>query len=473
MVGRIEELSILRSLEQSDESEFVAVYGRRRVGKTYLVRHVFDERFNFYLTGIANTTLIGQLANFYATLVRYFPGMEDEAMPENWFQMFQLLIKALETDDSPKKILFLDELPWLDYPKSGFVSALEHFWNSWASARRDVVLIVCGSAASWMINNLINNHGGLHNRITRRIHVSPFTLAETETYLRQKGGNFDRYQIIQLYMALGGIPFYLKAVDPGKSAAQNINDLCFLKKGMLRTEFQNLYAALFKTPTKYVAIIEALSKKAKGMERGELLQAAKLPDGGSSTKLLRELEESNFISVFPAFGKHNRYVLYQLTDFYSLFYLRFIRNSSGLDKDYWLNTMDNPEVRAWSGYAFEQVCLYHLDQIKKALGINGIQTHIAGWVGEADGQKAQIDLVIDRRDHVINLFEMKFNMDDFSLEKRDEADLRRKIAIFKAATQTKKSVYLTLITSFGLRTQPGNISMAQNHLTMDDLFAVV
>ena len=470
MVGRKEELAILDSLEQADESVFVAVYGRRRVGKTYLIRHVFDDKFTFYLTGIGNVGLNAQLANFYAALVRYFPSLEDKPMPDNWFQIFQLLIAAVESSDAPKKVLFFDELPWLDQPQAGFIAALEHFWNSWASARRDVILIVCGSAASWMVNNLINNRGGLHNRVTHRIKLDPFTLSECEAFLRAKSATYDRYQIVQLYMALGGIPFYLKAINTGKSVAQNINDLCFSPKGILRAEFDILYTSLFKNAGKHIAIIEALAKKAKGMERIELLKTAKLPDGGNTTKILKELEESSFIKKYPAFGKSNRYVLYQLTDFYSLFYLKFIKNSSDLDKDFWLNAIDDPQVRAWSGYAFEQVCLMHLDQIKKALGISGIQTRSSAWIGEAEGQKAQIDLVIDRRDQVINLCEMKFSINTFNIDKQYAEELRTKIGVFKNATKTQKAIFLTLITTFGLQQSSAAMGLVQNDLTMDILF---
>jgi uncharacterized protein len=470
IIGRKEELSVLQSLEQADESAFVAVYGRRRVGKTYLIRHVFETKFTLYLTGIGNIELKPQLTNFYAALVRYFPAIEDKKMPNNWFQMFQLLITALEDCDDTKKILFFDELPWLDEPQADFIPALEHFWNSWASARRDVILIVCGSAASWMVNNLINNHGGLHNRVTHRIQLEPFTLNECEAFLRQKNATYDRYQIVQLYMAFGGIPFYLKAVNTGKSVAQNINDLCFAKKGILRIEFDNLYASLFKNANRHIAVIEALAKKAKGMERTELLKIAKIPDGGNATKLLKELEESSFIQKYPAFGKTNRYVLYQLTDFYSLFYLKFIKTSSVLDKDFWLNSIDNPEIRAWSGYAFEQVCLMHLDQIKQALGISGIQTRSSAWIGESNGQKAQVDLVIDRRDQVINLCEMKFSINPFEIDKRYAEELRTKIGVFKSATQTQKAIFLTLITTFGLQSSPHVGGLVQNDLTMDILF---
>lgn len=470
MVGRKEEIRILESLKKSTKSAFVAIYGRRRVGKTYMVRNVFKNRFTFYITGIANIDLASQLTNFHAGLIRYFPWMEDKKVPKNWFQAFQYLISSLEVSRDSRKILFFDELPWLDYTNANFIPALEHFWNSWASARKDVLLLTCGSAASWMINNLINHHGGLHNRVTHRLPLEPFTLAECESFLVQKNTGYNRYQIVQLYMALGGIPFYLEMVDPSKSVVQNINDLCFTPRGMLRREYDNLYPSLFKNASRHQAIIEALAKKAKGLERPELLRQAKLSDGGTATKTLKELETSGFIRKYPAFGKKSRYTIYQLSDFYSFFYLRFIKNSSNLDKNYWLSALDSPEIRAWSGYAFERVCLAHLDQIKRALGIQVIQTKSSAWVGSHDGQKAQIDLVIDRRDQVINLCEMKFSIAAFKIDKAYAENLRNKIQIFKAATQTKKAIFMTLITTFGIAESKYSGGLVHNHLTLEDLF---
>jgi uncharacterized protein len=470
MIGRKEEIVLLESLKQSPQSAFVATYGRRRVGKTYLIRHVFKDSFTFQMTGIGNVGVQQQLANFHGAMVRYFPDFEDKPIAKDWFQAFRQLITVLEAEESPKKILFLDELPWLDNAKSYFIAALEHFWNSWASARHDILLIVCGSSASWMINNLINNRGGLHNRVTHQLKIDPFTLAECEDFFRYKSATYTRYQLIQLYMTLGGIPFYLDAINIGKSATQNINDLCFSPKGFLRKEFNNLYASLFKKADKHIHIIETLAQKMKGMEREELLKLTKLPNNGNTTKILAELEESNFITTYTAFGKNSRQIIYQLTDFYSLFFIRFIKNSDVKDKNFWINSLDSPEIRAWSGYAFEQVCFAHLDEIKKALGISGVQTNSSAWIGSNGTDKAQIDLVIDRRDQVINLCEAKFSIHSFSIDKKYAEELRTKISVFKEATQTTKAVFLTFITTFGLTPNDYAQSLVQNALTMDILF---
>ena len=471
ITGRSEELAILQSVQADDKSAFVAVYGRRRVGKTFLIRSFYEGQFAFHLTGIANVETDQQLTNFHSALIRYFPELEDNLPAKDWFQAFQQLIKAIESLPSPgKKVLFLDELPWLDTPNSFFISALEHFWNSWASARTDIVLIVCGSAASWMINQLINNTGGLYNRVTHQIQLDPFTLAECETFFKAKSVGFDRYQLLQLYMVFGGIPFYLDMIDPRKSATQNINDLCFKPKGKLRNEFDKLYATLFKKADKHIAVIEALAKKGIGLERDALLKATKLPNGGNTSAVLRELEESNFIRKYNTFGKPKNNAIYQLTDFYSLFYLKFIKNNSPFDDNYWINGIDTPEIRAWSGYAFEQVCLMHLSQIKNALGINSVQTQTSAWVGSNGTDKAQIDLLIDRRDHVINLCEMKFSMKAFTIEKEYADNLRKKMSLFAELTKTNKALWLTFITTYGLVQNTHAQSLVHQSITMDALF---
>jgi hypothetical protein len=466
IIGRKEEIKLLESLKGTQKSAFVAVYGRRRVGKTYLVRNVFAGQFSFQITALGNVNLRAQIANFQAAVARQLPQLPQKTSVKNWFEAFLLLADCLERDTRPKKIIFLDELPWFDYPQSGFVSALEHFWNSWASARQDIVLIVCGSAASWMVNNLINNHGGLHNRITHRLRLQPFSLTECEAFFQHKSIYFDRYQLIQLYMVMGGIPFYLEQVEGGSSAAQNIDRLCFKEDGVLRKEFENLYPALFKKSEKHLAFIEALAQKNRGLTRNELLNAVKLPDGGAVTRILRDLEESQFIRRYTAFGTRKYNAIYQLCDFYSLFYLRFIKESSPDDDNFWTNSLDDPAIRAWSGLAFEQVCFAHIAFIKKALSIGGIQTQTSAWIGEG----AQVDLIIDRRDHVINLFEIKFSINHFQIDKEYAEKLRQKVALFKTQSGTNKTIFLTLLTSHGLVQNEYAGSVVQKALTMNDLF---
>jgi uncharacterized protein len=469
LTGRIKELAQLKQIHQADASAFVAVYGRRRVGKTFLLRQAFDNKFDFYLTGLANASTAQQLNSFYFAMMAIDSTAWQRVGPNNWLEAFQQLIALLEKNKQKKKVIFLDELPWLDTAQSGFIPALEHFWNSWASARTDIIMLVCGSAAAWMINTLINNTGGLHNRVTHRMRVQPFSLHECELFFQSRKAVFDRYQIIVLYMVLGGIPFYLDQVDTSQSAAQNINRLCFEPDGLLRSEFDNLYRSLFNKAEKHVAVIEALGKKNKGLTRREIIQMAAISDGGGLTRILNELEESNFIRRYAPYGGKDKNGLYQLTDCYSLFYLKWIRGSSDLDANTWINQLDSPAQHAWSGYAFEQVCLAHIPQIKKALGISGVQTVTSSWISRNEQKGAQVDLVIDRRDQVINICEMKFSINKFTIDKKYADELKNKLSVFKAETKTKKALFLTMITSFGLA-KNSYASFVQNELTMDILF---
>ena len=470
LIGRKKEIETLKSLLNSNKSEFIAIYGRRRVGKTFLIRSAFNQQFTFQVTALANSTLSQQLTNFHIALQKVYPAIEHSASTD-WFSSFQKLIAYIEGKKEERKIIFFDELPWFDTQASGFIQALEHFWNSWASARNDIILIVCGSAASWMISKLINNKGGLYNRVTKRIKLAPFSLHECELFLQSKNTVLDRYQIIQLFMVFGGIPFYWDEVMPGKSAAQNINEICFSENGLLRNEFPNLFRSLFNNYQKHEAIINALTQKAKGLTRDEILSSTGLPNAGSSTRVLQELEESGFIRKYAPFGKKSRNSLYQLNDFYSLFYQRFIKNSLSAEQDNWLTYINSPKYRIWSGYAFEQVCLYHLSQIKHALGISGVQTSVSAWRSKSKTEGAQIDLVIDRRDQVINLCEMKYSINPFTIDNKYAEELRDKTGVFKSETKTRKSVFLTMITTFGLKSNSYSTGLVNNDLKMDILFA--
>jgi hypothetical protein len=467
LIGRKKELSVLRGLLEGNRSEFVAIYGRRRVGKTYLIRQAFEGAVTFYVTGLANATTAQQLTNFHVALQKKYPAASP-SIPTNWFFAFQELIAYLEKQPQGKKVVFIDELPWFDTHSSGFVQAIEHFWNSWASARYDIILVTCGSAASWMIDELLNNKGGLHNRVTKRLKIVPFTLNECEQYAKAKNAVYEHYQIVQLYMVLGGIPFYWDEVDFSLSAERNIEAICFTENGLLRTEFNNLFSSLFYNSERHLAIVDALAQKAKGLTRNDLVKATGKSSSGRLTELLEELEASGFIRKYAPFGKKIRDSLYQLVDFYALFYLRFIKNTPLFDENNWSN--DNPKYRTWSGYAFEQVCLSHTACIKKALGIAGVQTFTSSWRSSTSETGPQIDLVIDRRDQVVNLCEIKFSIDFFTIDKKYAEELRHKISTFKQETGTRKSVFLTFISSFGLKPNAHSMGLVQNHFSMDILF---
>lgn len=468
IVGREKEQRQLTDWVNSEESEFIAIYGRRRVGKTFLVRKLLGNQFTFYVTGLDNVTMQEQLLNFTLALRKY---AADDAIPvpANWLLAMNTLERYLEQLPAGRKIIFIDEIPWMDTPRSSFLAALEHFWNAWASARDDINLIVCGSATSWMLNKLISNRGGLHNRLTHRMALAPFTLAETEEYFHTMSFNYSRREIALCYMVMGGVPYYLKQMSRGLSVSQNIDHLFFEVGGQLDGEFDNLYKALFKFSENYIGIVRALSRKAKGLTRTEILEATGLPNNGGTSSMLNELELCGFIRQYRPFGRGEKNAIYQLVDFYTLFYFHFIDQNKYGDEQFWTHSLHSGLLRAWSGYAFEMLCLAHVPAIKKALGISGVQSLVSSWRSKTSPNGAQIDLVIDRADMTVNLCEIKFHNKPFTITKKYEQELNNKIADFVEETGTRKSVMLTLITSYGL-VSGEHSAIVQASLQLDDLF---
>ncbi|MFK7936837.1 MAG: ATP-binding protein [Saprospiraceae bacterium] len=471
-VGRTEEKRILQNALASEEAEMIAVIGRRRVGKTYLIESTYQEHIIFQITGLQNASKADQLDNFIIRLQKLLPTAAPLDRPTSWLRAFALLTTVLDNQlGEEKKVVFLDELPWLATHKSGFLAGLSYFWNSWAG-KKNIVLVVCGSAASWMIQKVVNNKGGLYNRLTKRIFLAPFTLAETKTYFQARNINFNHYQITQLYMALGGIPHHLKEVERGRSAIQNINRICFSKNGLLRDEFSRLYPALFAHADRHIAIIRALATKQKGLTRNEIIKQTKMSAGSSVTRTLEELEYSGFISVYRPFGKKKKNQLYRLTDEYSLFYLKFIEGKDYEGEDIWHQLSQTQNFVSWSGYAFESICLKHIPRIKKALDFAGINSLSSSFYHQGNDELpgAQIDLLIDRNDGVINLFEIKFYRDPFVLSKDYAAQLRRKRTIFSKITRTNKQIFFVLIAAQGVLENTYSSEIFTQVLTLDDLF---
>jgi AAA+ ATPase superfamily predicted ATPase len=467
IIGRYSEKRALRHYVESNKPEFVAVYGRRRVGKTFLIKEYFNKTFSFYISGLANATKKEQLENFNATLNFY--GKTPYPRTKNWMESFRQLIHLLKSSKKKgKKVIFIDELPWFDTPRSGFITGLEYFWNTWASSRPDILLIVCGSATSWIINKLLKNHGGLHNRVTRRMAIEPFTLAECEEFFQHKKIVFDRKNIVASYMIFGGIPFYLNMFEKGLSLAQNVDKLCFKKNGALQDEFSILYSSLFRHAANHELVVRTLAKKKMGMTREEIMQETKL-QGGGLTIVLEELEQCSFIRSYNAYEKKMKERLYQLIDFYSLFYLNFMETVRRNNERFWTNLIDNAKHRAWSGYAFEQVCMQHTTQIRQKLGISGVVTYTAAWRSKKSEPAAQVDLLIDRNDGIINICEMKYAENKFIIDRKMDENLRNKKSAFIRETKKRKAVHLTMVTTYGVKRNEywGNI---QSEVTMNDLF---
>ena len=473
LVGRIQEKKILENALASSGAELIAVYGRRRIGKTFLIRSVYEKYIRFEFTGVHNATMQEQLQGFSFALKKAINSPVDIAVPKNWVAAFHALESFLEpVIKKEKAVIFFDEFPWIHTQKSNFLTAFEHFWNTWASKHSKLTVVICGSAASWMINNIVNNKGGLHNRVSIRIRLLPFTLAETQAYFKSRSVKLDHYQLLQLYMAMGGVPQYLKAVQPGESATQAIDRLFFTKHGALKDEFKILYESLFDNAAHHIDVIRLLYAMGKGMTRNEIINSSSLSSGGTTTKVLNELEESGFIASYIPFDKTSKEVVYRLTDEYSLFYLKFAERSRATGAGTWLRLSESNSFKSWSGYAFEAICLKHLPQIKKALQIETIYTEESVWrhVPGKGQPGAQIDLLLDRRDRCINICEMKFATDEFTINKKYAEELEQKQKVFVDKTKTKKTIFLTMITTYGVAKNNYYKNLVQSEVKMDALF---
>jgi hypothetical protein len=477
IIGRERELAELQRCMDSDRSEFVIVYGRRRVGKTFLVDNFFHYQYDFSYVGGHRLTKNKQLRNFAKELKKY-ANMPKQPKFADWDDAFDALESFLDTLPSEKrKVVFFDEMPWIDTPHSEFVDALEMFWNGWASRRNDIVFIASGSSTSWMVDKLVDNQGGLHGRITNNIYVRPFTLHEVELYLQSRGAAWDRYQILQAYMTIGGIPFYYSLLNVKESLVQNIDRLFFRKNAELQTEFEELYTALFSNSEKYTTIVKLLNGKREGMTREEILSATKM-DSTMLTKVLRNLERCDFIIRYSQFGNKKKGSIFRLVDFYTLFYYRFLEKFNSQDEQWWSHNFQSHAVESWQGLAFELLCLMHLNQIKVKLGISGIATEASSWryvptKGEETEnvrRGAQIDLLIDRADRTINLCEMKFSTTPFRISDAYEQSLRARMEVFRTQVKTTKSLVNTFVTTFGVA-DGVHRSIVHSEVTMDNLFA--
>ena len=484
IIGRAQEQAALKHYFESGKPEFIAVTGRRRVGKTYLIKEMFANEMVFYFTGAVgkNVTNDYQLRAFDEAIAEC-GGDNNKTLSECWSDAFRKLQKMLEAPRGQRRgqrlrqpprlprrqVIFIDELPWLDAPKSDFLPALDRFWNSFASSRPDLMLIVCGSAASWIVKNLFENKGGLHNRITGRIALAPFTLGECEDFFKDYGIVMNRYQIAEIYMVFGGIPYYLNMLQKNLGQTQNIDRMLFVDNAPLKNEFNEIYRSLFRASDRHICIVNALSKTMVGLTRDEIIKNTKIPGGGNLTKTIGELEQCGFIEKYLDFTKRKNCVYYRLIDPFTLFWLKYVNNNNTKDEYYWTNLLGDSRRRAWSGYAFEQLCLLHIAKIKRKLGISGISTEVFSWRSKEYSPGAQIDLLIVRKDGVINLCEMKYSQHPYTISMKYDQELQHKRMAFISETGARHAIHITMVTTYGL-SDKGYRASIQSEVTLDDLF---
>lgn len=477
MVGRKKEIQELNDLYSSGNAEFVAIYGRRRVGKTYLVDQTFEGRITFRHTGLSpienrktdDGLLSSQLRSFHESMLRQ--GLEADHCPKDWIEAFFMLSMALQKiDDGSRQLIFLDELPWMGTPRSFFITALENFWNGWACHRPNFMLIVCGSANSWIMNKLVNNHGGLYGRLTYQIKLSPFTLGECEEYFKSRNIDLTRYDIVQSYMILGGIPYYMGYMKRQLSLAQNIDNMFFIKGAQLRDEYNRLFPSVFDNPDRVKEVVAFLSRRNAGYTRDEIAAYLEISNGGTLSVILSALVASDFVIKYVPFGLSKRKVHYKLVDQFCLFYLKFVEGHDSLSEGFWLQNLSSQNIVTWRGLAFENVCFNHISQIKNALGISGVKTTQSAWSKRGDDEEgAQIDLLISRADNIVNLCEIKFYNDLFTVDGDYYRVMMRRQSLLEPYLKRGMGIHNTLITTFGLFRNKYS-GVFTNVVTLDELF---
>lgn len=470
IIGRDAEIGKLKALSGSPRSEFVALYGRRRVGKTFLINQVFKNQFAFKMTGVIEGTLKDQFTAFSDAMEEF--GYDMPEKPKDWMTAFVMLKNAMKktVKSDERYIIFIDELPALDAENSNVAGAVGYFWNSWASLQDNVVLIICGSATSWMITNVIDSKGGLHDRLTEEMPIHPFTLHEVKEYLNEHQFVWNRQMALQIYMVFGGIPYYLSLLDNSESLVQNIDRLFFSRDTKMRREFRRLFNTLYKHPDRYIDIVKALSKSRHGMTREQLATVLKCANNGHLGNKLEALVHCDLIRKNIVREKEikSKDAIYQLCDFFSLFYLTFVDRAE-IETEYWSHHINTPAVNTWMGLAYERICMAHIPQIKRALRIDGISTLNYSWRSKTAKPAVQIDLIIERADKIVNVCEVKYSQDEYELDKEEYEKINRRRNTFIKETGLRHASWLTMITTEGLA--KGMYSgMIQNVVTMDDLF---
>jgi uncharacterized protein len=486
IIGRKYEQAKLEKAYYSKRAEFIAVYGRRRVGKTFLVREFFSNKscVYFQVTGVHKGKQSLQLNEFIKEIKKvFFPGAVKLEIPKNWMDAFEILTECLNRQNKKEKIvIFFDELPWMAMRSSKLLQAIEYYWNRYWVSIPNLKFVICGSSSSWVINNIIKNKGGLHNRVTLRLPIEPFGLAETKDFLKYEGINYDQYQTLQLYMCLGGIPFYLTMLEKDLSAIQNINKACFQKKGSLLDEFDILFSSLFSNSDIYKTLIELIASKREGITREEIERLMQCR-GGRLTRWLSELEDIGFITSFTPWGREKKGLYYKLIDEYTLFYLTWIapksknRVKNELTTKYWEEISQTQAWKTWAGYAFEAVCFKHISQIRRALHIpDGAEAYAWKYIPHKKSEfqsGAQIDLVFDRPDGIVNLCEIKYSKSNFTIDKKEAKKLLSKVNVYREVTKTKKLIFISLITTFSLKKSANAENLVTSFATFDDLFKII
>ena len=493
MIGRKKEIKLLNEICDLEESSLVAIYGRRRIGKTYLVNHMFkkyrQDCLFFEFTGAYDGDKRGQIDNFIDQVYEWFY-VEPSFEIKSWSDAFRFLKRTIDKeikkrDSNEKVIVFLDEVPWIDRSnKGGFLSALGYFWNTWCEPRENVVLILCGSNSSWIRDKILKNaRGSLYQRVTHQISMYPFDLKETKAYLlEQKGFMIDNKTVTDIYMIFGGVAKYLSFLNPNESSAENIDRVFFSIHGSMYREYDELFSSLFADKSDYYkSVIELLCTRRSGFSLSDISKAFNEKLGGKLRLAIAELEECGFIKGLSKYGNSVRGVNYMIVDPYILFHHKWIKGFSRNDiatlpNNYWLHKSSSQSYAVWSGYAFEIVVMVNIRLYLNAIGRLGFFSGVYHWQHMAkseDEQGAQIDMVVNYGNNIFDILECKYYNSEYVISKEYAKNIKNKLSMFKKYglySKQKSELRLVFLTSYGVKMNAEAHSLNISRVCLDDLF---
>ncbi len=471
IISRKEEKKDLEYCERSKKSELICVYGRRRVGKTFLVEQTFRD-FAFRAVGLEKGTTKQQLKSFGQRLIEY--GDDIKQTPENWFEAFSRLDKILSGESirrslNGKKIVFLDEFPWFATKKSDFLVAFEDYWNRRGTQDGDLLFIICGSATSWIIKNVIKNTGNMFQRVTKKICVEPFTLAETELFFKDREFDWSREQIAECQMIFGGLPFFFDLMNTSQSLVKNINRLLFDKDALFGDETKKLLDATLSESPIYEKILSKLAFARYGIKKSELQVEIAAPNG-TYGRAVQDLVDCGYVIEYKKKYEEYNPLYIQLVDPFLLFHYHYLSKEKRIDS--YEDLIGNiGRYDNWRGTAFEILCLNNTASIKSALGIRGVKTECYPWYNSTDkkNERVQIDMVIERADKITNLCEIKYTNKPFVIDASYEQELIKKRDIFKEKTGTSQALKVIIISAAGV-SGTRYTSYISDIITLDDIF---
>jgi hypothetical protein len=465
-VGRKNELRMLNDAYRSGKDELVVLYGRRRIGKSSLVKRFAEKKKAYYeFEALEGETTPGQINHFLQQLKKQIDDpILDSVRFANWEQVFTYLTeKVINRKSKVKKILFLDELPWMAAGRIRLVSLLKYYWdNHWKS--KHVMLILCGSVASFMVKKVLHSNA-LYGRTTIEILLKGFSPEEAARLLSKKR---SREETLNYQLVFGGVPKYLEQINTSQSFNKNMNTLCFSPHGIMLKEVERIFYSQFREPRTYLKIINLLKNGIFSLS--EISSKTKIPSGGGLKQYLKNLERAEMIRSYIPFDRsgNSKFKKYTLADEFLVFFfkymgpnLRVIKESSSRRL---FETLTQNSFDSWLGFAFERFCLKHAGLLALVMDFAD-DILLASPYFKKNDERFQIDLLYQRADRVITVCEIKHQ--NIKIGTNIIPEMQRKCALLKVPRGY--ALEKALISLYGPDNSLKDTGYFHHFVTLDDI----